>query len=227
MIGIFDSGVGGLASYNEARRLLPSEDIIYLADSKNAPYGTKDKETIIKLVKSNIKMLKERGSKKILIACCTASSIYSSLSREEQKIAVPIIIPAVYEALSSGSRITTVSTSYTASSHAFKEAAAALCKSAEVTEIAAQILVELVECGARDGGLLPRESAILDGICAKIRDTSPDSLILGCTHFSHLEGEFALRLPTVKIVNAALIGARVLVSSITDSAHESGKTIYI
>ncbi len=228
MIGIFDSGVGGLASYNEARRLLPGEDIIYLADSKNAPYGTKDRNTIIKLVKNNLRILKNRGAQKILIACCTASSIHSSLTKEEREISVPIILPAAHEALSAGHRIVTVSTDYTAASHAFRDEITELCRRATVTEIPAQILVGLVECGARDGGLLPREAEIIDNICEKVRSHSPDALILGCTHFSHLAGEFESRLPGTKIVNAAVIGARVLAESIKLSKSSgNGKTIYI
>ena len=227
MIGIFDSGVGGLASFKEARKLLPREDIIYLADSKNAPYGTKDRETIIKLVKSNLKILREMGADKILIACCTASSIHSELDTAEREISVPIIGPAVREALLSGEKIVTLSTEYTAASHAFRDAALSLCKSASVTEIAAQILVSLVECGARDGGLLPREKELIDKISDKIRSLSPSSLILGCTHFSHLEGEFKTRLPSVNIINAATLGARELVSIIKERPSESGKTIYI
>ena len=228
MIGIFDSGVGGLASYNEARRLLPEEDIIYLADSKNAPYGTKNRETIIKLVKRNLNVLKNRGADKILIACCTASSVHSELDPDEREISVPIIFPAAYEALRAGNRIVSISTDYTAASHVFKNALTELCYSSEVTEIPAQMLVELVECGARDGGLLPRESEMLDTISYKIRSASPDALILGCTHFSHLEAEFKTRLPGVKIINAAVVGARALAYSLkgTKSAGR-GKTIYI
>lgn len=228
MIGIFDSGVGGLTSYNEVRRLLPSEDIIYLADSKNAPYGTKNRDTIIKLVKNNLRILKNRGADKILIACCTASSVYDSLDPDEKQIALPIIHPAACEALSCGNNIASVSTSYTANTHVFKKEILAICRDARVSEIPAQMLVELVECGARDGGLLPREKVLLDNVCKKIRDTSPDALILGCTHFSHLAGEFKLRLPSVKIVDAALIGARVIAASAASKQKQrNGKTIYI
>ena len=54
MIGVFDSGIGGLAAFKEIRTLLPRENIIYLADRKNAPYGTKNEDEITKLYTKNI-----------------------------------------------------------------------------------------------------------------------------------------------------------------------------
>ena len=82
MIGVFDSGVGGYCAFRELRRLLPREDMVYLADRKNAPYGTKSEDEIIAFTKANIKRLREIGARKILIACCTASSVYNSLDEE-------------------------------------------------------------------------------------------------------------------------------------------------
>ena len=60
-IGIFDSGVGGLTIYEEIHKLLPNENIIYLADSKNAPYGEKSKEEIIDISVKNTEFLLSKG----------------------------------------------------------------------------------------------------------------------------------------------------------------------
>ena len=84
MIGIFDSGVGGLNAFYEVRRGLPYADIAYLADRANAPYGTKPKDELISLVKNDIKRLRELGCRLILIACCTASTVYPELSDDEK-----------------------------------------------------------------------------------------------------------------------------------------------
>ena len=94
MIGIFDSGVGGFSAYRTVRRMLPRENILYLADRKNAPYGTKSKDEILSFTKNNIKRLSAMGAERILIACCTASSVYDLLSEEEKEISLPIIRPA-------------------------------------------------------------------------------------------------------------------------------------
>ena len=210
MIGIFDSGAGGLAAYREARRLLPMANIIYLADRKNAPYGIKSKDDIIRIVKNNIKRLSLMGAKKILIACGTASSVYPELSEFEQEISIPIIDPAAKEAALIGGRCAVIATNHTVSSHAFAGALAKISPSHKVLEIAAQILVSLVEAGARDGALLPREEEIIDRLASRISDFEADSLILGCTHFSHLEGEFRKRLRGVRIINPAKLGAKLL-----------------
>ena len=78
MLGVFDSGVGGLAALRELRRLLPFEDMIYLADKENAPYGTKTEDELVALVREDVKRLRELGAEKILMACCTASTELSA-----------------------------------------------------------------------------------------------------------------------------------------------------
>ena len=118
MIGIFDSGVGGLSAYRELRLLLPRCDIIYLADRRNAPYGTKTKDELIKLVKHDILQLKNMGAEKILVACCTASTVVPHLDFEERRCVLPIIFPAARVAARLA-RVTVIATEHTARSSAF------------------------------------------------------------------------------------------------------------
>src|SRR5690606_13617619 len=73
-IGIFDSGVGGTTVWREIRQLLPNEDTIYLADSKNAPYGERSREGILRLSIKNTEYLLDRGCKLIVVACNTATT---------------------------------------------------------------------------------------------------------------------------------------------------------
>lgn len=230
MIGIFDSGVGGLASYREVRRLLPREDIIYLADRKNAPYGTKTKEELIPLVSEDIRRLSAMGAERILIACCTASAVYPLLDSVLQKAATPIIIPSASEAAALGERITVIATEYTAKSLAFTKAIIAKNPRAEVTEISAQRLVALVEGGASDGALDESSERTVERIAERIRATHPEVLILGCTHFSHLSWELSDRLPCVKTVTPAIVGAREFVKKYIEEkntvSRERGRTVY-
>ena len=79
MIGVFDSGEGGRLAVEKIRELSKKTDIAFIADTKNAPYGTKTREEIISYAKINIQRLKAIGAKKILIACCTASMFYPFL----------------------------------------------------------------------------------------------------------------------------------------------------
>ncbi|HBC05678.1 MAG TPA: glutamate racemase, partial [Aequorivita sp.] len=73
-IGVFDSGVGGSSIWQEIHKLLPLEHTIYLADSKNAPYGNKTAEEITKLSIKNTEKLIQMGAKIIIVACNTATT---------------------------------------------------------------------------------------------------------------------------------------------------------
>jgi glutamate racemase len=73
-IGVFDSGIGGTSIWSAIHELLPNEKTIYLADSKNAPYGQKTKEEIVALSKKNVDFLIENNCKLIVVACNTATT---------------------------------------------------------------------------------------------------------------------------------------------------------
>ena len=88
-IGIFDSGVGGLTVFEEIRKELPNENVIYLGDTKNFPYGNKTKEEIIEFATKNTEMLIKMGAKIIVIACGTATS--QAIDVLKQKFSIPII----------------------------------------------------------------------------------------------------------------------------------------
>lgn len=211
MIGIFDSGVGGLNAFYEVRRGLPYADIAYLADRANAPYGTKPKDKLISLVKNDIKRLQELGCRLILIACCTASTVYPELSDDEKRISIPIITPSARVA-AEGSRITVIATDATVRSRSFEREILRYNTAASITELAAQPLVAAIEGGARCENMNASGRAVFSRVCERIRDTDPDTLVLGCTHFSHLKGEFERELPSVRIVSPAAEGARALLS---------------
>lgn len=225
MIGVFDSGVGGICAFREIRRLLPREDIVYLADRKNAPYGTKTRDEIIALTKADIKRLRAVGAEKILIACCTASSVYDSLSGEEREISIPIIRPAAEKAARGGKRILVIATERTVVSGAFSREIGRYA-GATVRELAMQRLVALVESGCRDGRMNGECESELRLVAREARDMNADTLILGCTHFSHLECELKKRCG-IKIVSPAKEGALALVRMIKTGRKEHGRTIYM
>ena len=235
MIGIFDSGVGGLVSFGEIRRLLPRADIIYLADRKNAPYGTKREEVLKGLVRADVQKLKRLGAEDILIACCTACTVYPLLG-EDKKGALSIIQPTadyisrLFKGSKENARILVIATERTVDSKAFSRAINQLLPSATVDEFATQELVYLVESGARDGKLGKRSEEYADTLCERLSSFSPDCLVLGCTHFSHLEQEIKKRIPEAKILSPAKIGAVAFAESIIKSGKEklgSGRSIYI
>lgn len=229
MIGIFDSGVGALTALSEVRRLFPKENILCLCDRKNAPYGTKRREELLLCVKRNIAELKSLGAEKILIACCTASTLYPSLDEEERAVSVPIIYPAVREALrvTKNRRIGVIGTRATVRSRAFSEAISLLGDRVKTAECEAQALVGMIEGGARgDTPLSDADAETLLRILLPIRSFGADTLILGCTHFPHLERHVAELLPNTLLVNPSLEGAKELTKTKT-AADEDGETVFL
>lgn len=91
MVGIFDSGMGGEFALREFVSLCPNERAELFADRENAPYGTKSEPELIRLVKRDIDILRSRGAERILMACCTASTVYPLLPSEYQRAVIPII----------------------------------------------------------------------------------------------------------------------------------------
>lgn len=225
MIGVFDSGVGGICAFRRVRELMPREDMIYLADRKNAPYGIKSEDEIRAHTERNIKLLRELGAQVVLIACCTASSLHHTLCPEAREVSVPIIAPAAALAAKIGKKIAVIATRHTATSGAFGREIRQLSE-AIVFEISEQPLVALVEKGSRDGRLTGECREYLRGLRDRVIATGADTLILGCTHFSHLEKEIGRLLPGIKIISPAHVGAEEIVKKI--NAHrESGRTIYM
>src|SRR5690606_16205238 len=88
-IGLFDSGVGGTSIWKEIHNLLPNENTIYLADSKNAPYGMRPKEEIVELSCKNTEFLLEQNCKMIVVACNTATT--NAIKELRTKYDVPFI----------------------------------------------------------------------------------------------------------------------------------------
>lgn len=211
MIGIFDSGAGGLTALSELRRFLPSADICFFRDRKNAPYGTKSHRELIKLVERDILKLCRMGADKILMACCTASTVYEYLPEKMKKISLPIIEPTARAAakISTQGKIGVIATEATVSSGAFSRALSKFPAVKEVRELPLQRLVSMVEEGAVDGKLKSAERDELSRLLSPMKNKI-DTLILGCTHFPHLEREISGCLPGVRLISSSREGAREL-----------------
>ena len=226
MIGVFDSGAGGEAAVKELRALAPSADICFLADRENAPYGTKTKSELIRLVKRDIRILKENRASKILMACCTASTVYSELSEEEKSACVPIIFPTVKAATSATKRkrIAVIATRHTVRSHAFKNEILKLCPNSSVFEHEAQYMVEIAERIKK--GVMPTlcEREQIKETLNAVKNEDADLLILGCTHFSLLEEVISEECEDLVLIDSAKEGARSILSA---AQNGNGSTIYL
>lgn len=149
MTGIYDSGSGGRYAAEILHRLAPSERLLLHLDRENAPYGSKSEGELSDLVSENISRLASFGIERVLIACCTASTVYHTLPEELKKISIPIVTPTarIAERLTENGRITLIATDRTVASDLFSRE----IRGAEVIPIAAQPLVSIIDRGIADG----------------------------------------------------------------------------
>ncbi len=198
MIGMFDSGEGGMNVLRSFRLLCPSEDVVFLRDRARCPYGGKSHGQIVQICKENISYLRSLGADEILIACCTASAAFASEVKTDRGLH-PIIGPTASAAMraADGGRIALIATAATVASGAFDR----LLGPSLVRSVACPRLVGMVERGVKDGSLGTHDRAELEYTLRGIDGSGADTLILGCTHFSSLKNEIAASVEKYGIKN--------------------------
>ena len=211
MLGLFDSGMGGLNTVRYLKASKDDRDLIYLIDRNNAPYGIKSEKELIEITKNNIKSLTGMGAERVLIACCTASTVHSLLPIQEKEASIPIIYAVAKEAKnqSQSKRIGVIATEHTVSSHAFKNA----LDGCFVKELALSRLVSLIDGGLSDDTVTADDEKMLEDMILPILSENIDTRILGCTHFSSLIltiSKFSEKYGKITIVDSARVGADIL-----------------
>jgi glutamate racemase len=226
VLGIFDSGVGGLTALREIRRIAPSVDLCFLADGANAPYGTKTRGELIRLVCDDVDFLRKEGCERILMACCTASAAHKHLPEDIRRIAFPIIPAAAKEtALATRSgRVGVIATESTVKSKEFLRELYKYPQIKSVFQLPVQELVALVEGGTVDTRVSIARRERIAELLLPMRRAEVDTLIMGCTHFPHLEATISGILPGVRLINPSLAGAREFTKGIC--IYEKGVTKY-
>ncbi|MGD8790058.1 MAG: glutamate racemase [Burkholderiales bacterium] len=184
-IGVFDSGVGGLSVLREIRRLLPTENLIYVADSAHVPYGEKSREFVEQRAVAISGFLIAQGAKVIVVACNTATS--AAIVTLRVRFAVPIV--GVEPALKPAAEVTrsgtvgvlaTTGTLHGAKFHQLQERFAA---NVQVLMQACEGWVEQVETGDLTG---PKARALVERQVLSLIERGADTLVLGCTHYPFL-----------------------------------------
>jgi glutamate racemase len=184
-IGMFDSGLGGLSVALEVRRRLPAERLLYAADSRFCPYGSRSPEEIHWRSRLIAGALVERGIKLLIVACNTASAYAIEDLRE--RFAIPIIgmEPAVKPAVeaSRNKRIGVLATPRTAASDRLQRLIERYAQNAYVHAVPAPGLVELVESGTTDSA---QTRTMLGPLIGPLVEDGVDTIVLGCTHYPFL-----------------------------------------
>lgn len=249
MIGIFDSGVGGMTVARAVEKLLPDYPQIYFGDLARAPYGPKSRERIIQYSFDNTRFLLDHGAKIIIIACNSAASVATDLL--VQAFPVPffeVITPAVSQAVAvSGGRIGVIGTLATIRSGVYERKILAAAPALKVISAPCPLLVPLVEEGWLDG----RETKmIVRRYLQPLKLQQVDTLVLGCTHYPLLRELIQPRIGRrVRVIDSSLAVAeelqtflaatpamaeelrgpgpsRYYVSDVTDAARETAARIF-
>ncbi|HVX90179.1 MAG TPA: glutamate racemase [Candidatus Paceibacterota bacterium] len=192
MIGVFDSGFGGLAILKEVRKKLPQYDYLYVGDSARAPYGPRPREEVYTYTLEAVKYLMDRGCELVLIACNTASA--EALRRIQQEYlpehypdrrVLGVIVPAAEAAIEAtkNKRVGVLATVGTVTSGTVANEVRKLDSSVELFQESAPLLVPLIEAGTHES---EETKQALQSYLAPLLAEHIDTLILACTHYEHL-----------------------------------------
>jgi glutamate racemase len=205
VIGVFDSGFGGLTVLRELRKALPAADYLYFGDTAHLPYGAKSVRTVAKYAISAAHFLEEHGIEMLVVACNTATALAFDDIRSAVKVPVVGVIEPGAEraaAISKTRKVVVAATEATVASHAYQHAVER--QGMQATEKACPLFVPLVEEGWVEHRVTEEVAHIyMDGIFQDgARDA--DVLVLGCTHYPLIRPLLRRVVPpSVEIVDSA------------------------
>lgn len=210
VLGIFDSGIGGLTVVKEIKKKNPNLPIIYFGDTARVPWGNKSPETIQQYAQEISRFLIAKGATEIFIACNTASALaFQKTKKLFSRVSVFSVIDPVIERMKQevqknpGKKIKVgiIGTRATVSSGIYQEKLQAICPQGEFHSVACPLLVPIVEEGWQDK---PIANEIITEYLMPLKKAQIDYLILGCTHYPLLTKNFRKFFgQKVQIVNSA------------------------
>jgi glutamate racemase len=191
-IAFLDSGVGGLPYLAHARSLLPDQRFVYVADREHFPYGGRDPEVIVAAISGVTERIIARAHPWLIVVACNTASVVA-LPELRARFSVPFVgvVPAVKTAaaLSRHRRVGILATQRTVEGDYLRQLIREHAAGCTVVSLPSAGLVEFVEHGLSHAGEEERAERVRKEV-ARFRDERIDSLVLGCTHFLHLEREF-------------------------------------
>jgi glutamate racemase len=209
VIGVFDSGFGGLTVLQALLKRMPNSRYAFLGDTARLPYGSKSQRTIARYASESAQFLvEEQGAEFLVIACNTASALALDAIREAVSVPVLGVIEPGAGAAAASSRnkdVAVIATEATVASHAYL--AACRARGLRAVEKACPLLVPLVEEGWIDHPVTAEVVRIyLNEVLAAAVEAGekPDTLVLGCTHYPLLRRVFETALPEgIRIIDSA------------------------
>ncbi len=219
MIGVFDSGLGGLTVLRALRARFPAVSFTYLGDHANVPYGNRASDEIVDLTRAATEALFDRGCQLVVLGCNTATAV---AARRLQQVWLPstdwkakgynvlgIVAPTVeaatqtpwsvtspqYPQKNLTDRIAVFGTTRTIAANVYPEEIRKRCPKVEVIQQVCSELAGAIETEASEAELDRLVKAGIDGVMAQSNGLPPHRAILGCTHFPLVEHLFRAHLP--------------------------------
>jgi glutamate racemase len=212
VIGVYDSGLGGLTVLAALRAAGIDDDVVYFADQAHVPYGERTDADLHGLLTANLAWLEQHGVDVVVMGCNTSCAVASRLGWPATNFRLPIQDLIVNGARAFGQspfkRVAVVATAATVRSHAYATAIAAVAPHIEVSEIAAPLLVPLVEAGESEG------ERARNAVRAAVAEfpAGIDAIVYGCTHYPLLDAHFAAAAPTAERIDPAREQARAVLA---------------
>lgn len=199
MIGVYDSGIGGLSVWRELHRIMPAEDYVYVADTAYCPYGEKPRQIITERGEKITRFLVERGAGLVVVACNTATAAAIGHLRREFDIPFVGMEPAVKSAasLSKSGVIGVLATANTFKGSLYRKT---MCRYASDVKVVEKIGYGLVE--AIEKREMPEK--LIEKYVGEMLDEGADVIVLGCTHYNFLREKISrIAGSSAAVINSA------------------------
>ena len=209
-IGVFDSGVGGISVLRHIHAALPGEHLIYCADSRHAPYGSKTPQAIQQRAHYLTDFLLSQGAKALVIACNTATAAAVAMLRERYAVPIVGMEPAVKPA-AAATQTGVVGVLATSGTLASSQFAALLENYGHDIRVVTQACHGLVECIERGELGSDATRRLLARYVAPLLEAGADTIVLGCTHYPFVRSQIEeLAGPGVTLIDTGAAVARQL-----------------
>lgn len=214
VLGVFDSGLGGLTALRALRALAPTCDIVYFGDTARVPYGTRDTDTLIRFAREDVAFLQSQGAQRVLVACGTISSALPAADWAALPLPCHGVVHAAADAALAATRsgrIGVLATPVSIASGSYLQRLRARRPDVQVVTAACPDFVPLIESG-RAGS--PAMRAAAEKYTAGIRAAGCDTVILGCTHYPLAAPLLAALLgENVRLIDAGAEAARAILQT--------------
>lgn len=204
-IGIIDSGIGGFSVARRVQQLLPHENLLYLGDGANNPYGNHSGEEILEMTRYMLRFMESKGVKALLVACNTVSCLIDQY-RNEMTCPVFSVVQAGADAVSTldVQKVGVISTVFTHTTHCYPDLIAQSSPEKTVISRGCPNLAGLVERNVGDPAAQPLiDQDLLQELTPLVEEDGIQCCVLGCTHYPLVEENIQRLFPNLPLVDPA------------------------